>query len=299
MTEDKKPSFARISPFLVIAIAVLATALVAALILRPRARAPEVIIERVTDSEPGAVDVYKGEIIDATGGGHFEVEEGHRYKVLIEDAATEGTAGIAKIGGLITFVSGAEPGEVVIIEVTRKKKSSAEAAVVEHVSRVDPAEMPKREREGSRPSPVEVGKTYRGRVGDIGKKGDGIVHVGGKVVFVPGVQVGEDVSFRVVEDLPKFARGEVVTFYDQSTESEPFTETPLLEAVPDSSSEVKAGARFDVEITEKDRKKPDTDGVARIDGLVVFVPNSQPGDRCSIVITERRDRFARAERTDL
>jgi len=55
---------------------------------------------------------------------------------------------------------------------------------------------------------------------------------------------------------------------------------------------VEIGKEYDVEIQETSRRG---EGIARIKGLVCFVPNSKPGDHVKIRITRISRRFAEAE----
>jgi len=55
---------------------------------------------------------------------------------------------------------------------------------------------------------------------------------------------------------------------------------------------VELGKEYDVEIQETSRRG---EGIARIKGLVCFVPNAKPGDRVRIRITRISRRFAEAE----
>ena len=55
---------------------------------------------------------------------------------------------------------------------------------------------------------------------------------------------------------------------------------------------VEVGKEYDVEIQESSRRG---EGIARIKGLVCFVPNSKPGDHVKIRITRISRRFAEAE----
>lgn len=52
---------------------------------------------------------------------------------------------------------------------------------------------------------------YTGTVTDIGKKGDALIKVDGKVVFLPGAQLGDEVVFRVVSGRDSAAQGEVIS----------------------------------------------------------------------------------------
>ena len=55
---------------------------------------------------------------------------------------------------------------------------------------------------------------------------------------------------------------------------------------------VEMGKEYDVEILETSRRG---DGIARIKGLVCFIPNAKPGDNVRIRITRISRRFAEAE----
>jgi predicted RNA-binding protein with TRAM domain len=52
------------------------------------------------------------------------------------------------------------------------------------------------------------------------------------------------------------------------------------------------GEEYDVEIQETSRRG---DGIARIKGLVTFVPDTKPGDKVRIKITRISRRFAEGE----
>lgn len=55
---------------------------------------------------------------------------------------------------------------------------------------------------------------------------------------------------------------------------------------------VELGKEYDVEVQETSRRG---EGIARIKGLVTFIPNAKPGDRVRIKITRISRRFAEAE----
>jgi predicted RNA-binding protein with TRAM domain len=55
---------------------------------------------------------------------------------------------------------------------------------------------------------------------------------------------------------------------------------------------VEIGKEYEVEIQETSRRG---EGVARIQGLVTFIPNTKPGDHVKIKITRISRRFAEAE----
>jgi predicted RNA-binding protein with TRAM domain len=55
---------------------------------------------------------------------------------------------------------------------------------------------------------------------------------------------------------------------------------------------VETGKEYEVDVTEKSRRG---EGVARIQGLVLFIPNTNPGDHVTVKITRISSRFAEAE----
>ncbi len=61
-----------------------------------------------------------------------------------------------------------------------------------------------------RKPPVKVGDVRSVKIEALGSGGDGIAKVSGFVVFVPGTNVGDNVTVRVVKVLKKYAFAEVV-----------------------------------------------------------------------------------------
>tara|TARA_Y100000780_G_C13531269_1_gene357774 strand:- start:65 stop:286 length:222 start_codon:yes stop_codon:yes gene_type:complete len=55
---------------------------------------------------------------------------------------------------------------------------------------------------------------------------------------------------------------------------------------------VEEGKEYDVSVTEISRKG---DGIARIQGFVIFVKGGQVGQNCKVKITQIGNRFATAE----
>jgi predicted RNA-binding protein with TRAM domain len=60
----------------------------------------------------------------------------------------------------------------------------------------------------------------------------------------------------------------------------------------DTPKPVETGKEYDVSITETSRQG---DGIARIDGFVIFVKGGQPGQETKVKITQVGRRFATAE----
>lgn len=55
---------------------------------------------------------------------------------------------------------------------------------------------------------------------------------------------------------------------------------------------VEVGKEYEVDIQELSRRG---EGIARIQGFVIFVPNTKPGDHVKIKIAQVGNRFATAE----
>ena len=231
----------------------------------------EKVIKKVPISE---TDINTGQIIDATQKKDIKAKEGYRYKVYIKELSREGTAGIARIGGMITFVPNVKKGDVAIVQVTRVSRTTANAELIKIVKA---AEIKKDKKE------VAVGDVYDVTIEQKSRRNpdkDGVAKIDGLVIFVNDTQPGDKVKIRIVEKRDKFAIAQVI-------------EKSAVEKI--EKKEVAVGDKYFVTIEQKDRKIPDKDGVVRINGLVVFVPDTQPGDKVEILITERRPTIARAK----
>lgn len=276
-----------------------AVAVVVYLVVRPGNDVQETIISLTEVEAPEDIDINVLKVIDTLETPDVDAIEGQRYKVLVVDEAREGASGIARIGGLVTFVPETQKGDVVVIEVTRLRRSTADSVVIERIdSGVTVPGRPAREPQAARPAVPEsdmVGQIFRGTITDMGREGDGVSRVDGKVVFVEGAELGEHVEFRVIEDMGRFARAEVVSKSDVPFEDAPAVATATMERPSPRGVPVELGETYEVTVTDRDRRHPTVNGVARIDGLVVFVPGTQPGDRVRIRITDVRARSATGE----
>jgi len=56
---------------------------------------------------------------------------------------------------------------------------------------------------------------------------------------------------------------------------------------------VELGEELEVDITEL---SPKAEGIARVQGLVIHVPNAKPGEHVKVKITQIRDKAANAEK---
>lgn len=310
MSGESKPEVLSRNVLLILLLVCLA-ALVAVvfLVVKSGQKEPEKIISLIESTNTAVSGINVLQVVDTLTNASATAVEGHRYKVLIVDEAREGTSGIARIGGLVTFVPDTRKGDVAVVEVTRLKQSTADAVVIERLEtgRALPASVSSgptqeapRPRVVSGSSATMVGQVFRGTVTDMGREGDGVVRVDNKVVFVKGAEKGEHVEFRVTEDAGRFARAEVVSKSEVPFAGE--TATPQapkppkkLRTVPDFDKPVQIGEEYVVTVTEPDRRKPDVDGVARVENFVVFVPGTKVGDRVRIKITEMSKRAADAE----
>lgn len=59
-------------------------------------------------------------------------------------------------------------------------------------------------------APVSAGEQYDVTIEDVGREGDGIARVNNFVVFVPGTQVGEEVTIKINKVSRSVAFGEKV-----------------------------------------------------------------------------------------
>ncbi|MBM4241722.1 MAG: TRAM domain-containing protein [Euryarchaeota archaeon] len=59
-------------------------------------------------------------------------------------------------------------------------------------------------------APLDVGEEYDVKIEDLGKEGDGLTHIEGFVVFVPGTQVGDEVKVKITSVRRSFAFAEKV-----------------------------------------------------------------------------------------
>ncbi|MBP7275709.1 MAG: TRAM domain-containing protein [Kiritimatiellae bacterium] len=311
------------------------------LIMRSNKSAPEVILAVTEAKSPEAAGLPALSVVDTIQNPSAEAVVGGRYKVRITDNAREGSSGIARIGGLVTFVQDTAKGDMAIIEVTRLKRSTADAALIERLSSAPAPSAPSSTPEQAAPSipaapaaapqtgmpetrdstpPARsglVGQTLRGTVEAVGKEGDGIVKVNGKTVFIKGTSVGQHIEFKVTDERARIAFGELLQVLPKpekpaevpatapeavpaaatpASGPEPAPATPAVEPAAAPRSPMPAiGSEHVVTVTEKDRRNPDKNGVARINRLVVFVPDTQPGDRVRIRIVEHMPRAVRAE----
>ena len=280
--------------------------IVAIYLVRPRD--PGVVTVVYADGQAGASSVNVGDVLDATNPrAPVEPRLGYRYKVFIEDESEDRTSGIAKIGGRATFVPDARRGQTALVDVTRVRDRVVDAVLVRVLSKVDlppkPVAAPFEPRPGDPAAHVVPGAEFDVVISEPSSKNpetEGVAKVAGLVVFVQGAtSIGQRVNVRVVD------RRERMAFAELS--GKPAGDGPLPSSSPapvrrvfqprpdDRASAIVPGAERDLDVTENSEKNPGVEGVARYEGLVVFVQGvSTIGERVNVRIVDRRERSATA-----
>ncbi len=286
---------------------VVATGAVVYLAVRPRDKAAEVVVSKLEPKAAAEAKINTQQAVDATAGSSEKPELGRRYRVRIDSESREGTEGIARVGGQVIFVKGGRPGQEVLIEITRLRKTTAEAVIVgEAGAPVAATPAPVRSSSDAAPavaaapaSVPEGAPVYTGTVVFVGKFGDGLVKANGESVYVPGVQKGERISFIITEKRDRFSSGQLVSKLEPVAEAAPVdhreARTGTDRLVETKAPQIQPGQEYEINITEKERRNPELAGVGRVDGLVVIVNGTKPGDRVKVRITERKPTLAFAE----
>lgn len=86
-------------------------------------------------------------------------------------------------------------------------------------------------------APVKVGEVLDVKIESVGAKGDGVAKVKGFVLFVPGVQEGQEVKVKVTRVLRKAGFAEVVGEGAATSEEAPAEEEAVEEAGEVSAEE--------------------------------------------------------------
>ncbi len=146
---------------------------------------------------------------------------------------------------------------------------------------------------GSEPQKTSalIGKVFQETVSGLNADGEGFIKLPEFVVAIPGVDIGQHIEFRITDDTGRFVRAEVIRTLPATASYTP----PPVSKEDNRSAPVKVGDVIDVDVTEAARRQPEVNGVARINGFVVFVPGTKIGERVKIKITEVMDRSADSE----
>ena len=298
MNAATPPAAPPANPKTLIILAALTVAAIAAVIFmirRSGSREEQVVTIIEQPAATNRVNVH--EVTDAIGRRDVTAEVGHRYRVRIDDESRDSSAGVAHLGGMVVFVPDAKRGEELVIEVTRLKRSTAEAIVIERLAASTPAAPAPAPSKPAAPAAAArpAGPVYTGVVESVGRKGDGIVKKDGKVVFVAGVQQGDRIAYAIEDDRDKHSVGRLVQRLPAAAPVAAGAAAAPGAPLAHDAKLVQPGAVFDLEVTEDSREKPGHEGVGRIDGLVVFVPEGKPGDKLRVRIVKRMPRAAVAE----
>jgi predicted RNA-binding protein with TRAM domain len=294
--ESTKPNAA---PFLtlpkllvLLALTIAATAAVVYFALRGSGASNEQVVTVLDAREAADARVNTGEVLDATVPSNFQPEIGRRYRVRISGESRDGASMIAHIGNTVTFVKGGQVGEIVDVEVTRLHRTTAEAIVLNRAAPRESAPAPQPRAPTTALEPAPAGEIYTGVVVRVGRLGDGLVKLGEQSVYIAGAQKGERVVFEIIDKRERFWSGRLLRKLAAEESGRP-------RSAPDDADEraphVQPGAEFEVVVRERERRNPEKDGVARIDGVAVLIPDCKPGDRLRIRIVERRPTLAKAE----
>jgi predicted RNA-binding protein with TRAM domain len=286
---------------------ILGILLILAAIYLVRPREPGVVAVVYTEKQ-SPMEINTGEVIDATDASiRIEPQLGYRYKVFVMDESEDRSSGIARIGGRTTFIPGARPGQTVIVDVTRVRPNVIDASLAQVLSQVElPPKAPRKPftpQAGDAAGHVVNGAEMDVVITEASSKNpqtEGVARINGLVVFVNGVPtIGERVNVRITERRERMAFAEP-TGKPAGTDPLPSARAPargpFTPRPGDPAGHVVPGAEMDVTIEEESTKNPYVEGVARINGLVVFVEGAtEIGSRVNVRITERRERMAFAE----
>ena len=307
MSSPAQSSSSSLRTLALILLPILGIVLVGAVIYATQSKEKAIVTVVVGDGQTGGAAINTGDIIDATVPGAVAVPQlGYRYKVFVDDESDDRSSGIAKVGGLVTFIPDARRGQIALVDITRVRERVADAVLVKVLSTVELP--PKAVRGPFVPLPGDpAGHVVAGAEMDViiteasskNPETEGVAKVAGLVVFVNGVTaIGERVNVRITDRRERLAFAEP-TGKPAGTDPLPASvATPRAAFQPLPGDPVVPGAEMDVVISEASEKNPTVEGVARIGGLVVFVNGATTiGERVNVRITDRRERVAFAERS--
>ena len=313
MSSPAQQSSGSLRTLALILLPILGIALVAAVIYATRSKEKAAVAVVVSADQAAAAAINTGDVIDATVPGAVAIPQlGRRYKVFVDDESDDRSSGIAKVGGLVTFIPDARRGQIALVDITRVRERVADAVLVKVLSTVDLP--PKAPRAAFAPLPGDpAGHVIAGAEMDViiseasSKNPDteGVAKVAGLVVFVNGVTtIGERVNVRITDRRERLAFAEP-TGKPAGTDPLPVyatpartPRTPYVPMAGDSAAHVVPGAEMDVIIAEESAKNPGLEGIAKVGGLVVAVKGATTvGERVNVRIVERMERIAFAEPT--
>ena len=249
------------------------------------------------------------------------VVPGAEMDVVIAEASEKNptTEGVAKIGGLVVFVKGATAiGERVNVRIVERLERMAFAEPTGKPAGTDPLPVyaaPSRAPRAPYVPPADdptahvvAGAEMDVVIAEPSEKNpatDGVAKIGGLVVFVNGATtIGERVNVRIIERKERIAIA-MPTGKPAGTDPLPVIAAPpprpprnYVPGPGDSAPHVVPGAVIAATIVEPSTKNPTTEGIAKIDGFVIFVKGATTvGQAVNVRITERSQRVASGEVT--
>ncbi len=113
----------------------------------------------------------------------------------------------------MVFLPGGQPGDRVTFRIVEERDSAATGEILTREPGPVPTPAPRYDDRPAmtKPPMFQVGQVCTSVVADIGKKGDAITRINGKVVFLAGGQPGERVVFRIIDERDSAATGEIIS----------------------------------------------------------------------------------------
>ncbi len=281
--------------------------------------------ERIAFAEPTGKPAGTEPLPSATPPGHqgflpragdsaARVVVGAEMDVVIveESSKSPGLEGIARVEGLVVAVDGVPTvGERVNVRIVSRLANIAfaeptgkPAGTDPLPSSVKPVQRVFQPRASDPAATVIAGAEMDVVISEASGQNpgvDGVARVGGLVIFVEGAPtIGETVHVRITDRRERAANAVPTGKPAGSATSQPTGEMIRRAFTPATAhaalDHVVAGAEMDVTISERSEKYPDTEGIAKIDGLVVFVTGAtNVGETVRVRITARRQSMAFAE----
>jgi predicted RNA-binding protein with TRAM domain len=129
-------------------------------------------------------------------------------------------------------------------------------------------------------------------------RSSGIAKIGRMVTFIPEARRGMTAIVDVTRVRERVADAILIKVLSEVALPPKPVRAAFVPLAGDSAAHVIPGAEMDVVIAEASSKNPTTEGVAKVNGLIVFVNGATTlGERVNVRITERRERMAFAEPT--
>jgi predicted RNA-binding protein with TRAM domain len=271
---------------------------------------------------PVSVEPVRRVFRPAPGDSAGHVVAGAELDVVVTEASSKNptTEGVARIGGLVVFVQGVTAiGERVNVRITDRRERIAFAEPTGKPAGTGPlpaagtGEVIRRAFSPGASDPaghVVAGAEMDVVIVEASEKNpatEGVAKISGLVVFVQGATtLGERVNVRITARRERMAFAEP-TGKPAGTDPLPVSAAParaprapraFAPGPRDTAAHVVPGAVIATTITELSKKNPTTEGVARINGLVLFVKGAATlGQPVNVRILERRERIATGEAT--